>query len=193
MYFTNNEEIAVIAYKVGQDGRISPTTATDAPYDLANNDKVKVVYIGAHVEQITWNGYRCGNLMNILVEESNPNYTSVDGVLYTKDKKTLVAFPSGRKGDYEVLPGTKTIANFAFKTCKLSNIIIPDSVEVIGENVFYDCRWLDEIVLPDTVKKLSGQNNQNFQSIRQKIYFKSDTQKEHPYTIEQISERIGCK
>ncbi|MBQ8293385.1 MAG: leucine-rich repeat protein [Bacilli bacterium] len=73
---------------------------------------------------------------NIYVNENSPYLTSIDGVLFTKDGKTLVSYPSAREGTKYVVPdGTKEISWLAFRLGnKNLEITIPKSVVEIDFN-----------------------------------------------------------
>lgn len=64
------------------------------PYTLNCDEKVKVINIGAQVTSIDPKAfYSCWALRQIEVDENNPNYCDIDGVLYSKDKKTIICRP----------------------------------------------------------------------------------------------------
>lgn len=68
----------------------------------------------------------------ILADPANPNYTDVDGVLFSKDRKTLVMYPEMKGTDYTVPEGTQIIRGHAFAyNSVLEQIIIPASVQEI--------------------------------------------------------------
>ena len=72
----------------------------------------------------------CTHLTEINVAKNNAVYVSDDGVLYTKDMKTLVCCPSGRSGELVIPNGVKTIGQSAFASCKrLTEVKIPKSVD----------------------------------------------------------------
>jgi len=83
----------------------------------------------------------CRRLENIYVAEGNSNYTSVDGVLFNRDKTRLVAYPSGKfLQDYDIPDTVTGIDNYAFYHCfKLDKISISDTVTSIGEMAFDWC------------------------------------------------------
>ena len=99
--------------------------------------------------------YDCNNLESIFVDFDNPKFLSVNGVLYTKDHKKIVAYPNAKGKDYKIIEGTEYIQNFAFKSCvDLENLRLPKSIRVIGDNVFYGCDKLKNVVIPDGLEKI---------------------------------------
>ena len=73
--------------------------------------------------------YACTKLTSITVDAKNPNYTSVDGVLFDKNKTTIMQYPAGKSGTtYSIPNGVTTISVGAFAGCKtLTNISLPVS------------------------------------------------------------------
>lgn len=80
----------------------------------------------------------CEHLMNFIVNEENPYYTSVDGVLYSKDMKTLYCYPIGRQDEVFTIPeGVENIYYKAFAlSLDLKEINLPSTIKTIGEQVF---------------------------------------------------------
>ena len=101
----------------------------------------------------------CTSLTSINVDSNNEKYMSDNGVLYTKDKKTLIQYPSKKeKTEYIILQGTTSIGNYAFHYCtNLTNITIPNSVTSIGYRAFYLCKSLTNITIPDGVISIKNQ------------------------------------
>ena len=89
-------------------------------------------------------------LREIKVAEDNPNYKDVDGVLFTKDGKTLLKYPNLRSLEPYVVPdGVTRIEDNAFYFCGgLQGISFPESLKTIGEYAFYSCEGLKELTLP---------------------------------------------
>ena len=95
----------------------------------------------------------CYNLKEIKVSENNKAYRSMDGVLYTKDLKTIICYPRGKEDEKFVIPsGVTCIGEFAFSWCdNLKEINIPESVTGIGKEAFSWCDNLKEINIPESV------------------------------------------
>jgi|GEM_PF-1127289 hypothetical protein len=95
-------------------------------------DKITSVTIPSSIEHIESPiSSACWNFDEIIVDEDNPNYASVDGVLYTKDMSTLLRCPEGRNKDLDI-PNTVVSTNgYAFYVCYLNSITFPESVKYI--------------------------------------------------------------
>ena len=95
----------------------------------------------------------CTNLVKFEVNESNPNYCTIDGVLYSKDKTTVVRFPAGKEAESYTVPNTVTNISYnAFSGCAgLKGISIPDSVVSIGSSAFADCINLTSANIPSGI------------------------------------------
>ena len=100
---------------------------------------LKKIYIPAKVAMIDWRVFtKCTGLERIDVSEDNADYSSVDGVMFTKGGNVLRYYPAGRPGDeYTVPEGVLNISIFSFKSCHtLKYLTIPESVETIDPGVF---------------------------------------------------------
>ena len=97
----------------------------------------------------------CTSLIEIHVNESNSKYCSVDGNLYTKDKKELIQYPGGKDGSFNVPSYVANIGNCAFYGCtSLVSITMPNSVIFIGEWAFFRCTSLISITIPSSVTSI---------------------------------------
>lgn len=82
----------------------------------------------------------CDNLTSIDVDEKNLNYSSVNGDLFDKEQKTLLRCPQRKTGEYQIMKGITSIADYAFYNCmSLSSVLIPKGVTSIGEFAFSGC------------------------------------------------------
>ena len=105
----------------------------------------------------------CESLKSIKVESKNKNYKSEpnkregsDHVLFNKNKSVIIAYPaSSREVQYDIPDSVTIVSDWAFCECKkLNRITIPDSVHEIGEGAFCNCALLDEVEIPDSVTVL---------------------------------------
>lgn len=80
----------------------------------------------------------------------NDNSNWENGVLYLDNN--LIATNELISGCYTVKTGTKVIANQAFYNCtKLTDIVFPDSLTIIGKVAFYNCVNLESVTVPNSV------------------------------------------
>ncbi|MCD8147945.1 MAG: leucine-rich repeat domain-containing protein [Clostridiales bacterium] len=95
----------------------------------------------------------------IVVAEENPAFCSIDGVLFTKDKKRLICYPCGKQGtDYTVPDGVVALGEHSFKGNQfLERICLPSSLKVIEKQVFLGCKNLEQVTLPDGLEFI-GEN-----------------------------------
>jgi hypothetical protein len=96
----------------------------------------------------------CSSLTTITVAADSTAFSSKDGILYTKDKTTLIAYPAV-KGSFTIPNGVTNIGTKAFKGCtNLKSVIIPNSVNVIGANAFQDCTDLASVTIGIGITKI---------------------------------------
>jgi len=96
----------------------------------------------------------CINLKTINVDADNPNYCSMDGVLFNKDKTQLIQYPGGKQGAYSIPNSVTSIGITAFHFSGLTSIDIPNSVTSIGEAAFSGCMNLTSVVIGNGVKEI---------------------------------------
>mgnify|MGYP001140913909 CR=1 FL=1 len=116
------------------------------------------VFIGSGVKELDKRGfYGCDSLAEITVDEKNANYSSLDGVLFNKDKTNIVIYPNGKKGTYSLPNKVTKISSYAFCNCSgLTSVTIPNSVTSIGDSAFSGCTGLTNIMIPNSVTSIEG-------------------------------------
>ncbi len=88
----------------------------------------------------------CTSLKNITVSENNSKYSSIDGVLFDKNRTTLLAYPTGKTNpSYSIPNGVKLIGSYAFGTNDswfiarnehLKSVFIPDSITCLKHDIY---------------------------------------------------------
>jgi hypothetical protein len=99
--------------------------------------------------------YVCDSLTAIDVDASNPNYASVDGMLFDKALTTLIQCPGGKSGNLTI-PGTVTVIDdYAFYSCgSMTSVTILGNIASIGDSAFYNCYSLTKMDIPSTVSHI---------------------------------------
>lgn len=93
-------------------------------------------------------------LKNITIDEKNPNWTSVDGMLYSKDLTEIIFCPRGR-ATAKVLDSVTKIGSYAFFMCfDLTKVELPAGLKVVSEQAFHYCEALVDCVLPDGLERV---------------------------------------
>ena len=129
--FDGNEEKMVIPETVKELKLLEPDSDRLGIF-LSHQTTLKEAYIPASVEHIDdcfFSKYTC--LEKIEVTKRSEYYESIDGVLYTKGGKELIRYPSNKQDD---------------------TFIVPDHVERIHDEAFYNCHLLETLVIRSTVK-----------------------------------------
>jgi hypothetical protein len=119
------------------------------------------VTIGSSVRSINTAAFAaCTSLTIIEVDAGNPNYSSEGGVLFDKDKTTLVQYPGGKSGAYTIPNSVTTIRDCAFYGCSgLTSVTIPNSVTTIGSYAFEGCTSLTDVTIMSTTPPKLGNYN----------------------------------
>ena len=158
------EKVAVIGnYAFSDCGRlanitISNSVTTIGEYAFSGCRVLKNITIPASVTSIGSHVFRgCVKLSSIKVDENNPNYCSVDGNLFNKDKTIFILYAEGKSDlTYSVPTGVKSIENWAFEYCDaLITITIPEGVTKIGDGAFKCCTNLNNITIPEGITSIS--------------------------------------
>jgi len=97
----------------------------------------------------------CKSLASIAVDSKNPAYVSVDGVLFDKNIRTLIQYPSAKSGTTYIVPSSvNSIGIAAFAGTSLTSVTIPESVNSIGNAAFSGCTSLTSVTIPQGVASI---------------------------------------
>ncbi|MDA7624723.1 leucine-rich repeat domain-containing protein [bacterium] len=108
----------------------------------------------------------CYRLQSITVHSNNPNFASEGAIIYNKSKTVLLSFPSYFTGDFIIPERVEYIAGYAFSSCNLASVSIPESVNFIGYGAFESCRNLTSISIPNGVENIGIEAFADCQSLK---------------------------
>ncbi|MBE6709199.1 MAG: hypothetical protein E7578_08170 [Ruminococcaceae bacterium] len=152
----------LIAYPNGNprtDYTIPSGTTEIAEYSFYGFEILKNITLSQDVELIEQNNFLdCSSLKNIKVDANNKTYKSINGILFSKDEKTLITYPAGKsETTYSIPQGVTVIGEQAFMgNTKLKNVTFPDSLLKISMNAFANCTELEAITMPGSIKEISS-------------------------------------
>ena len=108
------------------------------------------------VEDLIFQG--CKNLNAIFVDGDNNIYSSIDGVLFNKNKTKLIKYPSGKVNrEYSIPNGVIRVGEWAFIDCiNLTSIIFPNSVTIIDGSAFRWCFNLTSVFFSENTRKIGN-------------------------------------
>lgn len=95
------------------------------------------------------------DLKKIIVDEDNPYYASIDGILYNKDASKLIICPPG-KTEVDVPESVSEIGEYAFTEGRLRSINLPEGLNIIEKNAFFGCDKLESIELPPSLTSVGN-------------------------------------
>ena len=122
-------------------------------YAFSSLYSVESLFLPAGVSSITRYTF-LGFYANINVDVNNSNYSSVDGVLYNKDKTTILRCPPNKSGIFEIPNTVKTIGSYSFDNChNITSLVISNSVTDIQNFAFSNAKgiYFSGLSLPASV------------------------------------------
>ena len=93
-------------------------------------------------------------IKNINVDANNTNFSSNNGIVFSKDKKKIVLYPQGKTEKAYTIPSTvEEICDSAFSYAQVESITISKSVKKFGNYVFSSTN-IKSITIPSTVTEM---------------------------------------
>lgn len=166
-----------------------PSSVSTIGYGVFNGCKhLASISIPFSVTSLAYDAFRdCSALIN--VDANNPNYSSIDGVLFNKDQTYLISCPFSKNGDYSTPSTVATIGNSAFQNCTSLNAVnIPASVTTINSSAFQNCSGL--VVVDNLNPNYSSADGILFNKI-QTTLIQCPSSKSGAYTIPASVASIG--
>ena len=97
------------------------------------------------------------SLTSVTVDVSNPNYSSVGGILYNKTETKIIMVPRGITGNVTIPNSVINIGSDDFHGCtSLTSVTIGNSVTSIGGNAFHGCTGLTSVTIPNSVTSIGN-------------------------------------
>ena len=137
-----------------------------ADFGICNAESLTKITIGKNVKEIDgWALTNNQHLKEFIVDPANENFTAVDGVLFSKDMKTLYYYPCGKGVNfdkfgralngvtYDIPEGVETIRTKAFYKCGHTDIAsFPSTLKTIEEKAFFKCYYWEEFSKDNVVE-----------------------------------------
>lgn len=137
---------------------ISHGVTSIGAYAFYGQNMLKSISIPSTVCRIAETAFvQCPALARIVVDTQNISYLSdEDGALYTKDQRELLLFPRNQMGKLILPDGVEIIRCYAFESCVLSSVEMPDSVRTISRSSFLNCRSLMHVTIGRGVSQIEA-------------------------------------
>ena len=160
------------ALKVSKIFEIPSTVETIKQDAIETTNDLEKIIISKNIKTIEeksifWNY----GLKYIDVSVDNNNYMSVNGVLYSKDGKHLIAYPTASDRDiYTTLDTTEEIQSYAISSAKnLKKLYLTEGVKDLNWGAIYSCDSLEELHLPKSLNRINQyalEHNNNLKLIK---------------------------
>ncbi len=122
---------------------------------FSNNDLSGKVVIPKNVDTIDGNPFYRTPISGYVVSEENKYFAALDGILYTKDLKTLISCPKEHSGSFSLPDGLVSIYDYAFCATSIKDFCCPDTLLEIGEAAFSETP-LESMALNDNIKSIGS-------------------------------------
>lgn len=109
----------------------------------------------------------CYNIANLNANAGNSDYSSTNGVLFSKDYTVLRIYPQGREASTYSIPSSVTrIGEYAFEDCGyLTSMTIPNTVTAINRGAFDSCYNLLTTTLPTNITLIDSSTFYNCEKL----------------------------
>ena len=181
VYYSGSDKDVVIPDTI--DGKKVTNLGAKALGTDYENSPVETITIPESIEYISAENpfFYCTSLKEIITDPGNKEYIAVDGVLYTKDKSTLICYPPKKEGtSYTIDSKTTDIGTSAIFMTPLKKITFPAGLTTIGRHginsnseltsvdlsktavtdignfAFSDSEKLSEVKFPETLDTIGG-------------------------------------
>ena len=135
-----------------------------ADFGLCNAESLLKITIGKNVREIgSWALTNNQHLKEFAVDPGNTAFKAEDGVLFSKDGKTLVSYPCGRGVEFDRFGNVTTDEE---GNALIATYAIPEGVETVASKAFYKCYYVDVTAFPDTIREIGEKAFHKCSSLR---------------------------
>jgi uncharacterized repeat protein (TIGR02543 family) len=137
--------------------------------------KETVLYLPLTVSKISETGLMgCFDIPGFQANPSSSYFSSLDGVLFNKNKSMIIQCPVLKEGTYTLPSSVTEIRSAAFSWCyNLTSIILPSNLKTIGPAAFMGCMSLETIAIPASVTSISD-SAFNYNVALESVYFRGN-------------------
>lgn len=163
-YTTNNETLTIVDYTGPGGDVIIPGTVDGLPVtdigfgafqSKTNLTSITIPNSVTNIGETAFLG--CTNLTTFTVDVSNPDFSSLDGVLFDKNRTLLIQYPVGKVGNYEVPTGVTNLGKGAFNSAiHLTSVGLPPTLLNISDAALALCTSLTNVTIPNSVTNLGS-------------------------------------
>ncbi len=160
-----------------KNGSESSVIVDAAAFEGCSN--LKSVTFSPYLKKV-WDSFEgCSSLTNFYMDSNHPEWKASGGIIFSKDMSSLVLFPAGRTGHYDMNENVVKVCQNAFAYSSLSTIYLSSKLEQIDEDAFDCARNLTTVAFPNTLRSIGRFAFRNCQSLKSLIL---------PNSIESIDE-----
>ncbi|MBQ7624873.1 MAG: leucine-rich repeat protein [Clostridia bacterium] len=153
----NKDKTAVLMCPAGKTGSYTaPETVVTVEWSAFAYSSLSEINLGAALTTVRYDSFTdCSALTDVNVSESNKVFSSVNGVLFNKDRTEIILFPQGKTGNILMPDGLLSITESAFSGCLgITGVVFPDSVQTIGNFAFMNCSNLSAVTFGSGLKSI---------------------------------------
>ncbi len=132
--------------------------ATIADQAFAFCSSLKAVSLPASLTNIDPSTFfYCTGLTAVNVADDSADFASRDGVLFSKDRKTLLIYPNGKADtSYTVPSGVKVLGFQSFCGSTVGQVVLPEGLEQIEDYAFNTCPDLTTVSMPSSLQSIGS-------------------------------------
>lgn len=152
----NEKGFEEIVLHEGLEGITVEHGKAKASYMFSQQSVLRKINIPSTVKYlITGLFSNCVNLESMVISANNPYFKTIDGAIYSKEGKELIAVPNWDRESFSIAEGTEIIGEACFwRFDKLQKIQIPSTLRKIESRAFDECSSLKKICLPESLEEI---------------------------------------